>query len=56
MPVPAIVVAGEWKSLPITDPLVHELGRWAVTEHVKQAKDEMEFWSVQAPASKWRMP
>jgi hypothetical protein len=27
-------------------PLVQELGRWAVTEHVKQAKDGLEFWSV----------
>ena len=35
---------GEWFPLPnVNDPEIQELGRWAIEEHVKQAKDEIKF-------------
>lgn len=44
-PMPQIV--GGWKPIKnVNDPHIQELGRWAVSEHVKQASDGLVFSKV----------
>ncbi|CAL5061975.1 unnamed protein product [Urochloa decumbens] len=41
--IPTMADLGEWHPIDINDPDIQELGRWAVAEHVKQAKDGIKF-------------
>ncbi|EER92057.1 hypothetical protein BDA96_04G151700 [Sorghum bicolor] len=43
-PVPQAV--GGWKPINVNDPHIQELGRWAVSEHGKQASDRLVFGKV----------
>ncbi|OEL28918.1 hypothetical protein BAE44_0010063 [Dichanthelium oligosanthes] len=42
-----VVSSQEWDPLPVVSaPLVQELGKWAVKEHDKKAKDNLKFKQV----------
>jgi hypothetical protein len=47
MPTIARGISNGWEQIPnVNDPMVQEIGRWAVAEHARQVNDGLQFKSV----------